>query len=193
MVSSKNSTPVDYTKLFPKNHVWRVCKYQVLLSSFAILIEIVWIIFWYGPTEKNIVQFWDTYVTGVGIWCGVFGVVSATFGLWICRNPSRQKIVVFLVLNVINGLSYMGFITLVMAKMNLFYHAEEEDHHIMMTMIVIYLIIGALQEVLILISIIYVIICDVIATSFFRPTTNENGRDFQLVPSNFDTENPALD
>ena len=182
------SSHVDYTKLFPKTTIGNICRFQILLCALGILAEIVWVCNRRSHDDH-------IHLTGIGIWCGIFGIVSASFGLWIRSKPTNCNISTFLVLCVINTIFYFAFLALSIVKATTISNGTVDDYALRKTMIVIHFIIGIAQEAFLIISIIYSskAICftpvTIENTYFLKPIINKNGEEvFKLVPAEIGIE-----
>ena len=190
---AKDLSYVDYTSLFPPNHIGSICRFQILLCSLGIFVEVVWLIM-ATSIPGNITH--DVHLTGIGIWSGLFGIVSATFGLWIRRNPSRCNIFSFMALSGLSGLFYMGFLSLAVVKATMIHRTIKYQRELLTTMLVAYFIIGVLQETLLITLIIFGVKATCfqqtpVGTAYFlKCTINDNGDEvFHLVPSNIGNDN----
>ena len=144
---AKDLSYVDYKSLFPPNRIGSICRFQILLCCLGIFVEVVWLIM-ATSIPGNISH--DVHLTGIGIWSGLFGIVSAAFGLWIRRNPSRCNIFSFMALSGLSGLFYIGFLSLAVVKATMIHRTIKYQRELLTTMLVAHFIIGVLQEALLI-------------------------------------------
>ena len=175
---------IDYSKTFPKNYIGTLCRLQLFLCSFAIITETVWLI---TGLEGRRFPGYHVSLTASGIWCGILGIVPASFGLWIRTKPSRCTINTFMALSIINGCLFIAFLTLAAFKASMIRHYNWS--FIPTTMSVLQIMVGVLQEVVVIISIIFAIKSTCFEDTrkntvyYAKTTVNENGEEvFQLVP-----------
>ena len=190
---AKDLSYVDYTSLFPPNHIGSICRFQILLCSLAIFVEVVWLII---ATSFPGTITHDVNLTGIGIWSGLFGIVLATFGLWIRRNPSKCNIFSLMALSGLSGLFYMGYLSLAVVKATMIHRTIPYQRDLLTTMLVAHFIIGVLQETLLITLIIYAVKATCfqqtpVGTAYFlKSTIDDNGDEvFHLVPSNMGIDN----
>ena len=189
----KSLNTIDYKKIFPKTAIGNVCRFQILLCALSILSEIVWICL--SSSMINSPYHDHIHFTGIGIWCGIFGTVSASFGLWIRTKPTKCNINVFMVLCVINGIFYLAFLSLSVVKATTIYNGPLGEYAVRTTMIVVHFIVGINQEAFLVASIIYTykaissMHASIENTYFLKPIINKEGEEvFQLVPAKIDIE-----
>ena len=188
----KSLNNIDYIKMFPKTAIGIICRFQILLCALGILAEIVWVCN-RRPYDDHI------HLTGIGIWCGIFGIMSGSFGLWIRSKPTNCNIKAFMVLCVINGIFYFAYLAISIVKATTISNGVVDDYALRKTLIVIHFIIGIAQEVLLITSIIYACKATCFTpvaienTYFLKPIINKNGEEiFQLVPAEIDMESEQL-
>ena len=144
-VCSNNLEKIDYANMFSKRIPGVLCRVQIGLCSLLCLTEVVWLII--NMDGGYDFPYSEVGSSAAGIWCGLLGLIPASFGLWIWKKPSGCTIVTFMVLSSASACLCILFLTMAVFRANLIELYPRHHFSLLMTMSVLQIILGLLQTV----------------------------------------------